>query len=131
MADTERTERARDLRFNDSRAEREVWELLRAQRMGGLKFRRQHPIGPFFADFACAARKLVIEVDGEHHALQREADSRRTDLMEQAGWRVIRFSASEAVQIPRAYGPKSRASWASKDDPPLLASPPLRGRRGT
>jgi very-short-patch-repair endonuclease len=66
--------------------------------MGGLKFRRQHPIGPFFADFACVARKLVIEVDGEHHALQREADSRRTDLMEQAGWRVIRFSASEAVQ---------------------------------
>jgi very-short-patch-repair endonuclease len=66
--------------------------------MGGLKFRRQHPIGPFFADFACVARKLVIEVDGEHHTLQREADSQRTDLMEQAGWRVIRFSASEAVQ---------------------------------
>ena len=100
VPDTERTERARDLRFNDSRAEREVWEPLRAHRMGGLKFRRQHPIGPFFADFACVARKLVIEVDGEHHAVQREADSRRTDLMEQAGWRVIRFSASEAVQNP-------------------------------
>jgi very-short-patch-repair endonuclease len=68
--------------------------------MDGLKFRRQHPIGPFFADFACVARKLVVEIDGEHHALQREADSRRTDLMEQAGWRVIRFSASEAVQNP-------------------------------
>jgi very-short-patch-repair endonuclease len=68
--------------------------------MGGLKFRRQHPIGPYFADFACVARKLVVEVDGEHHALQREADSRRTDIMEQAGWRVIRFSASEAVQNP-------------------------------
>jgi very-short-patch-repair endonuclease len=96
----ERTERARDLRLTDSRAEQAVWELLRAHRMGGLKFRRQHPIGPFFADFACVARKLVIEVDGEHHALQREADSRRTDLMEHAGWRVIRFSASEAVQNP-------------------------------
>ena len=67
---------------------------------GGLKFRRQHPIGPYFADFACVARKLVIEVDGEHHAFQLEADSRRTDFMEQAGWRVIRFSASEAVQNP-------------------------------
>ena len=100
MADAERTERARDLRFNDSRAEREVWELLRAHRMGGLKFQRQHPIGPFFANIACVARKLVIEVDGEPHALQREADSRRTNLMEQAGWRVIRFSASEAVQNP-------------------------------
>jgi very-short-patch-repair endonuclease len=94
----ERTERARDLRLTDSRAEREVWELLRAHRMDGLKFRRQHPIGPYFADFACVARKLVVEIDCEHHALQREADSRRTDFLEQAGWRVIRFSASEAVQ---------------------------------
>jgi len=100
VADTERTERARELRLTDGRAEQVVWELLRAHRMGGLKFRRQHPIGPFFADFACVARKLVVEIDGEHHALQREADSRRTDLMEQAGWRVIRFSASEAVQNP-------------------------------
>ena len=100
MSAKARTERARDLRFNDSRAEREVWEFLRAHRMGGLKFRRQHPIGPFFADFACVARKLVIEVDGEHHALQQEADSRRTDFLEQAGWRVIRFSASETVQNP-------------------------------
>lgn len=100
MADKARTERARDLRLTDSRAEQAVWELLRAHRMGGLKFRRQHPIGPYFADFACVARKLVIEVDGEHHAFQREADSRRTDFLEQAGWRVIRFSASEAMQNP-------------------------------
>jgi very-short-patch-repair endonuclease len=100
VAAKERTERARALRLTDSRAEREVWEILRAHRMNGLKFRRQHPIGPYFADFACVARKLVVEVDGEHHALQREADSRRTDVMEQAGWRVIRFSASEAVQNP-------------------------------
>ena len=100
MAAKERTERARELRLTDSRAEQAVWELLRAHRVGGLKFRRQHPIGFYFADFACVARKLVVEVDGEHHASQREADSRRTDFMEQAGWRVIRFSASEAVQNP-------------------------------
>jgi hypothetical protein len=56
VAAKERTERARDLRLTDSRAEQEVWELLRAHRMGGLKFRRQHPIGPYFADFACVAR---------------------------------------------------------------------------
>jgi len=68
--------------------------------MSGLKFRRQHPIGSYFADFACVQRKLVIELDGEHHAFQKEADSRRTDFLEQAGWRAIRFSASEAVQNP-------------------------------
>lgn len=100
MAAKERTERARDLRLTDSRAEQKVWELLRAHRMSGLKFRRQHPIGPYFADFACVQRKLIVEIDGEHHALQREADSRRTDFLEQAGWKVIRFSASEAVQNP-------------------------------
>jgi very-short-patch-repair endonuclease len=44
------------------------------------------------------ARKLVVEIDGEHHAFQREADSRRTDVLEQAGWRVIRITASEALQ---------------------------------
>ena len=92
------TERARDLRLTDSLAEQKVWELLRAHRMEGLKFRRQHPIGPYFADFACVARKLVIEIEGEHHASQREADSQRTDVLEQAGWRVVRFPASEAVQ---------------------------------
>jgi len=93
-----RIERARDLRLTDSFAEQKVWELLRAHRMGGLKFRRQHPIGPYFADFACVARKLVIETDGEHHAYQRGADSHRTDVLEQAGWWVIRFTASEALQ---------------------------------
>jgi very-short-patch-repair endonuclease len=92
------TERARDLRLTDSLAERKVWELLRAHRMDGMRFRRQHPIGPYVADFAGVARKLVIEIDGEHHAVQRESDLRRTDILEQAGWRVIRFPASEALQ---------------------------------
>jgi very-short-patch-repair endonuclease len=98
VAVKKRTERARDLRLTNSLAEQKVWELLRGHRIGGLKFRRQHPIGSYFADFACVARKLVIEIDGEHHAFQREADSRRTDALEQAGWRVIRFTASEALQ---------------------------------
>ena len=98
MVVKKRTARARDLRLTDSLAEQKVWEFLRAHRLSGLKFRRQHPIGPYFADFACVARKLVIEIDGEHHALQREADSRRTDVLEQAGWRAIRFTASEALR---------------------------------
>jgi very-short-patch-repair endonuclease len=58
--------------------------------MAGLKFRRQHPIGPYFADFACLSRKLVIEIDGDRHALQVDADNRRTATMEREGWRVIR-----------------------------------------
>jgi len=86
-----RTEKSRGLRRESSRAEQVGWELLRAKRMAGAKFRRQHPIGPYFADFACISKKLVIEIDGDHHAFQVEADARRTAVMERAGWRVIRF----------------------------------------
>ena len=53
--------RARGLRRDASRAERICWEIVRARRMDGIKFRRQHPIGPYFADIACVAKKLVIE----------------------------------------------------------------------
>jgi len=68
--------------------------------MAGVKFRRQHPIGPYFADFACVSKKLVIEIDGEHHAFQVEADANRTVAMELRGWRVVRFWASEIVKNP-------------------------------
>jgi very-short-patch-repair endonuclease len=82
--------------------------------MAGLKFRRQHPIGPFFADFACVARKLVIEIDGEHHAFQTEADQRRTTNLEQEGWRVVRFWANRVVSDPEG-------TWAEIEQ--VLKSP--------
>jgi len=93
-------DRARELRRDGSRAERICWELLRDRRLNGVKFRRQHPIGPYFADFACISRKLVVEIDGEQHAFQVEADTRRTKSMEREGWRVLRFWAAEVVQNP-------------------------------
>ncbi len=89
--------RARELRRDSTYPEKICWELLRAHRMARIKFRRQHPIGPYFADFACVQRKLIIEIDGEHHANHAEADARRTVFMEGEGWRVIRFPASEVV----------------------------------
>ena len=68
--------------------------------MQGIKFRRQHPIGPYFADFACVSQKLVIEVDGQHHDDRIEADVQRTAALQREGWRVVRFSAAEVVQNP-------------------------------
>jgi very-short-patch-repair endonuclease len=68
--------------------------------MDGVKFRRQHPIGPYFADFACGAKRLVIEIDGDHHAFQVEADTHRTAVMEQRGWRVVRFAANYVLANP-------------------------------
>ncbi len=95
-----RITRARELRRDSSKPERICWELLRDRRIGGVKFRRQHPIGPCFADFACLSMKLVIEIDGEHHAYQRDRDAARTAAMEREGWRVLRFWANEVVENP-------------------------------
>jgi very-short-patch-repair endonuclease len=106
-------ERARELRRDASRAEKICWEIVRAHRMDGIKFRRQHPIGPYFADIACVAKKLVIEIDGEHHADQVEVDARRTAVMERLGWRVLRFGAIEIVQNPE--GIWSQISIALRD----------------
>jgi very-short-patch-repair endonuclease len=93
-------ERARDLRRDSTRPEKICWELIRAHRMDGIKFRRQHPIGAYFADFACVSRKLVIEIDGRHHDDQIEADARRTAAMERLGWSVLRFSAADVILNP-------------------------------
>src|SRR5947207_1459404 len=110
-----RTKRARELRQTGSRAERICWELLRAKRLAGAKFRRQHPIGRFFADFACTSRKLVIEIDGDFHADQIERDAQRTVHMEQAGWRVIRFGANEVVQNPEGIWSAIELVLSNKD----------------
>ena len=93
-------QRARELRRDGRLAERKCWELLRAHRLRGIKFRRQHPIGRYFADFACPAKMLIIEIDGDHHADRIEADARRTADLQRAGWKVIRFAANKVVRNP-------------------------------
>jgi very-short-patch-repair endonuclease len=123
---SKKSERARELRRDPSRAERLCWELIRAHRMEGITFRRQHPIGPYFADFACASKGLVIEIDGDHHADQVEADARRTAVMESKGWKVVRFGANEVVQNPEGMERNSIADQEGAP-PPLLASPPSGG----
>jgi very-short-patch-repair endonuclease len=60
--------------------------------MGGLKFRRQHPIGRFIVDFYCAGHRLVVEIDGGIHATQRQADQDRGRELEALGYYVIRFT---------------------------------------
>jgi very-short-patch-repair endonuclease len=83
-------ERARESRRHPTTAEALLWRLLRNRRFAGNKFRRQHPIGPFVADFACVELRLVIEADGGQHA-ESAYDDWRTACLEAEGWRVIRF----------------------------------------
>ena len=84
----------RQLRKSMSKAETVLWTNLRGSRMRGLRFRRQHPVGPFIADFACAKARLIIEVDGDSQASdQAQAyDARRTRYLTKRGWRERRFS---------------------------------------
>ncbi len=95
-----RVTKAREFRRDSTKPEKLCWELLRDRRVSGIKFRRQHPIGPYFADFACLSAKLVVEIDGEHHAFQQVRDARRTAFMEREGWRVLRFWAVEVFESP-------------------------------
>jgi len=83
--------RARQLRKNPTDAERRLWARLRYRQVDGFRFRRQVPIGPFIADFACLERRLLIEVDGGQHAVDPASDAERTRWLESRGYRVLRF----------------------------------------
>jgi very-short-patch-repair endonuclease len=67
-ADAAKTAKARTLRQVENEAEEALWFELRGRRLNGFKFVRQLPIGPYFADFACREKRLVVEVDGSQHA---------------------------------------------------------------
>jgi len=88
--------KATELRQNTTDAERRLWAVLRDRRLQGYKFRRQHPIGRFIADFACTKHRLVIEADGGQHD-DNPADAQRTVWLEGHGWRVIRFWNNEVL----------------------------------
>jgi very-short-patch-repair endonuclease len=82
---------AKRLRQALTPAEARLWDALRDHRLQGLKFRRQHPMGPFIADFYCPASRLIVEVDGGIHKDLVEQDLARTSHLVAHGYRVIRF----------------------------------------
>jgi very-short-patch-repair endonuclease len=86
-----RRDRSRELRRALTPAERILWKHLRGRRLGGFKFRRQHPLGPFFVDMACHECRLLVEVDGESHLGAEAKDARRDAYLELHGWIILRF----------------------------------------
>jgi very-short-patch-repair endonuclease len=85
-----RSARAQTLRAASTEAEEKLWRRLRDRRLGGMKFVRQAPIGPYYADFVCRACKLVVEVDGSQHA-DSAYDDKRDAALVALGYRVLRL----------------------------------------
>ncbi len=90
---------AKDLRRRSTDAEQILWSHIRAKRLEGLKFRRQHPIGKYIVDFICLERKIVIELDGGQHTEpeKREYDRERDNWLEKEGYRVLRFCDNDVL----------------------------------
>jgi very-short-patch-repair endonuclease len=90
-------ENAKKIRANQTLAEKMLREELRTNKLLGLRFKRQHPIGTFVADFYCHSVRLVIEVDGGYHdsTEQTEYNSGKTQEIEQVGVKVTRFTNTE------------------------------------
>jgi very-short-patch-repair endonuclease len=84
---------ARELRQQHTDAESALWMKLRNRELEGVKFRRQHPIGPYIVDFVSLRRRLIIEIDGRQHNEEREKerDEERTIRLEERGYRIMRF----------------------------------------
>lgn len=80
-----------------------------------MKFRRQHPAGPYFVDFYCAEARLVVEVDGSQHLLDATCDERRTHALDAAGLRVLRFWNDDVLA---RTGDVLEAIIAALDSPP-------------
>jgi crossover junction endodeoxyribonuclease RuvC len=86
------------LRQDATEVEKCLWHRLRAGQVEGVKFRRQEPILGFTVDFVCHAHRLIVELDGGQHAATTATDERRTKLLSQAGFRVLRFWNNDVIE---------------------------------
>lgn len=91
-------ENSKRMRGNQTMGESALWQNLRGKQLG-VKFRRQHAIGDYIADFVCLTSKLIIEVDGEYHNTpqQQLLDKQRTDFFLRMGYKELRFSNDEIL----------------------------------
>ncbi|MFW6174314.1 MAG: endonuclease domain-containing protein [Chloroflexota bacterium] len=112
------TDKARHLRRNMTEAESALWRRLRRRQVGGARFRRQAPIGPYIVDFACFEPRIVVEADGGQHAAQENADSARTRWLESQGFRVLCFWNSQVLGELEGVPEVIREAVEEADSPP-------------
>jgi cyclase len=101
-ADEESQQNAKDLRKRSTSAEDRFWQIVRNRRVLDLKIRRQHPVGPYVADFYCHELKLVIEIDGDIHDLEevKQRDERREKHLRDLGVKILRFKNNDVFRNP-------------------------------
>ena len=114
-------ERAQSLRRGQTAAEGLLWHYLRNKQLGGYKFRRQQPIGPYIADFACLSRKLLVELDGGQHVEEGDDDQKRDAYLQEQGYRVLRFWNHEVFE--NCFGVLERIFEELTYPPPHQPSP--------
>ena len=110
-------QRAQALRQNQTNAEGLLWHYLSRKQLAGYRFRRQQPIGPYIADFACLSEKLLIELDGGQHAERTASDNRRDRFLQEKGYRVLRFWNHEVFE--NCFGVLESIYAALPHHPPL------------
>ena len=117
--------RARELRRSSPDAERAIWLRLRNRQLSGWKFRRQHPVGPYFADFACIEAGLIVELDGGQHfePAAMDADALRTEALTAVGFQVLRFTGREALAETEAVL-QAVVNWLTTHHPHPNPLPP-------
>ena len=98
----ETRKRAKTLRHEATRAEQEMWNMLRDLKPYGARFRRETPIGPYIADFAWLSARVIVEVDGDSHETPegRAHDARRDEFLKSQGFVVMRFDNGQVVDGP-------------------------------
>jgi very-short-patch-repair endonuclease len=124
----------KELRANATEPEKKLWSVLRGRKAAGLKFRRQHPIEPFIADFYCHLAKLVIELDGRSHNNRSDHDKERSRFLGELGLMTLRISNDDVLNnldgvmefITEAALPRT-ATIQSKFKTPPLAPPQSTG----
>src|ERR1700676_1902620 len=97
MRSTTDRDAARELRHEQTNAERVLWNVLHNRQVLNLKFRRQHPIGNYIADFCCIEKGLIIELDGSQHLERGKQDAERTKWLNERGFEVLRLSNGDVL----------------------------------
>lgn len=128
---TQQRNRAKTLRRAMTRAETLLWRYLKAHHVDGLGFRRQVPMGAYFADFVCHAAKLIVELDGESHDFEsgQARDRVRDAWFESQGYAVLRYTNADVLKNLSGVVENIREIASSRLAATPLPSPPPQGGR--